>query len=208
MAVPNLARMHRVLFLVVALGSTTCGSRTSIDSTQGETEPEAGRDATDAAAHGGTDATGAAPPHAADAGADVPGIHSEAGACSSTQDCVPFLAGEPAPFCCIKGVCLFGQTAVDALSCADGDLQRIAASSYDQSCQIDSDCVPVAETNFCGNMAICPNAAINKNALSQYESDIAKTTVGMCFVSSSCPFSAGVGPCCRAGMCRMGLECE
>jgi len=50
----------------------------------------------------------------------------------------------------------------------------ISPSSYDQSCAVDADCVPVYGGPVCGMECFCPGAAINKNAQAQYEADMAK----------------------------------
>jgi hypothetical protein len=78
-------------------------------------------------------------------------------------------------------------------------MHAIQASSYDQSCNNDSDCVAVSE-DFC--FIVCPNAAINKSAFAQYQADVAKITCGGV---TSCG-SIG-GPCCRNGSCQMGDQC-
>jgi hypothetical protein len=53
--------------------------------------------------------------------------------------------------------------------CTDADVQLIQASSYDQSCTTDSDCIAVGEGNACYPCAIaCTSAAINRSAESQY----------------------------------------
>jgi hypothetical protein len=82
------------------------------------------------------------------------------------------------------------------------------ASSYDQSCQKDNDCVAIEEGNFCqpGANNGCSNAAINKSALAQYKTDLAKTTAGVCYGPTGCP--AEFGPCCQNGVCSANLQCS
>lgn len=129
----------------------------------------------------------------------------EASTCASASDCFgPALADGVS--CCIDGTCIAGEAAVHAFSCNDADVQLIDASNYDQSCQTDSDCLAVAQGNFClVGAANCTSAAINRNAYSQYQLDVARTNAGMCVVISSCPVE-GV-PCCDRGSCRMGMAC-
>lgn len=122
--------------------------------------------------------------------------------CASAQDC----AGGPIPaglgvWCCVEKTCLYGQSAIEAVSCTDAAVWAIQASNYDQSCNIDSDCVAVTES-VCYPGAVCPNAAINRSAYAQYGADVAKT---ICGAVSSCGFIGG--PCCRSGSCQMGNQC-
>ncbi len=98
--------------------------------------------------------------------------------------------------------CLWSSRAMDAA----GSAQLIQASSYDQSCKTDTDCVWVAEGDFCrpgaGN---CPNAAISKSANAQYQADVAKTRAASCYAPGNC--GAESGPCCIAGQCQVGSQC-
>lgn len=136
-----------------------------------------------------------------DAGADV-----EVTACASPGDCYGPIPTGPAVTCCIDKKCVYGQSAVDAVPCSDADVQLIVASSYDQSCQTSSDCVAVAEGNFCRpGAANCQSAAINKNAYAQYQSDVSKTNAAICYGVTSCP--AGFFPCCQGGKCQMSAVC-
>jgi hypothetical protein len=91
--------------------------------------------------------------------------------------------------------------------CADADVQLIRASSYDQSCNADTDCVSVSEGNACETGFLdCPNATIGKGGLSQYQSDIAKVRSASSNTVASC-FPYGV-PCCRSGTCRNSTDCD
>jgi hypothetical protein len=121
------------------------------------------------------------------------------------SDCTSFPAG-PAVACCIHGACLYGE-ATQAETCADAAAQNIMASSYDQSCQKDSDCIAIEEGNFCdpGRNDGCTNAAINKSALARYQADLAKTQAGVCYGLSGC--GAEFGPCCQSGVCRVNAQC-
>jgi hypothetical protein len=137
--------------------------------------------------------------------ADAGGQDALGGACASPRDCDVFFPGGfrsgPAVSCCIDRTCVYGQSAVDAVPCTDADVQLIQASNYDQSCQTDSDCVAVAEGNFCyAGAPNCPSAAISKSAYAQYQADVAKTNAAICEAASSCV--AEFGPCCQNGVCQ------
>jgi hypothetical protein len=143
-----------------------------------------------------------------DGGPTAEGGSNEAAAtsCSTPQDCTGLLAAGPAVFCCVHDVCIVGQAA-EAQTCSDPASQNLAASSYDQSCQTDSDCIAVEEGSFCdpGANNGCTNAAINKSALPQYKADLAKTQASVCFGISGCTIE--IGPCCRNGVCQVNGQC-
>ena len=129
--------------------------------------------------------------------------------CATPQDCAHItLDAGPVVSCCINKVCIYGPAVIDAVPCTDADVQLIVASSYDQSCQIDSDCVPVAEGNFCiPSAGVCPSAAaINKSAYSRYQADVAKTNASLCQAVGGCGIEFVA--CCRRGLCQNGLECS
>jgi hypothetical protein len=109
-------------------------------------------------------------------------------------------------YCCVDKTCIFGQAA-ESTSCADPNAEVLQASNYDQACTTDTDCVGVAEGNFCQPNAGCPNAAINQAALPRYMADVGKTYGGgSCTAFSSCGFY--YGPCCHQGMCQMNTGCD
>jgi hypothetical protein len=90
----------------------------------------------------------------------------------------------------------------------NGSSCSIVASHYDQSCTTDTDCAGVAEGDTCSSTCApaCPNAAINKAALNQYNSELtAKTTDLQRSCSQYCVLT--FGPCCVAGRCQMGNQC-
>ncbi len=90
-------------------------------------------------------------------------------------------------------------------TCTDANSQLIQASSYDQSCKVDSDCVAVGEGNACYACQIaCPNAAINASAKARYLADIPKTAA----TGQFCGCPAAFNPCCRAGICHADLQCQ
>ena len=79
----------------------------------------------------------------------------------------------------------------------------IHASSYNQSCSKDQDCVQVVDgTDLCG--ASCPQCgvgAINRASLAEYNADFAKLPIpAQDAPSCNCP--ASVEPCCREDVCQ------
>ena len=86
----------------------------------------------------------------------------------------------------------------DAAACTS---RMIVASSFDQSCVSDFDCVGVAEGNACEACGLaCPLAAISKRALPTYQAAIANSpaTAGEpC--ETNCPEYGS--PCCNSGRC-------
>ena len=128
-------------------------------------------------------------------------------ACTSGFDCSALFSAEPLSGssvpCCMDKVCRFEPYDDD---CTDANAQLIEASSYDQSCTTDKDCVAVAEGNFCSPGAgNCGNAAISMNAYAQYQADVAKTRAASCFAPGNC--GSASGPCCSAGKCLLGSQC-
>jgi len=121
-------------------------------------------------------------------------------ACASADDCMAL----GFPVCCLANACVLN---LPNDLCPDAGVQLIQASSYDQSCKTDMDCVGIAEGNGCDFAAFnCPNAAINMGGYAQYQSDIAKTQSALCFAPSSC--GSGSGPCCRGGKCEIFSGCS
>jgi hypothetical protein len=152
-----------------------------------------------------TDAPDSAPISAARDSAAVDDAQSEAAvACSSGYDCSSLFTSAPSSSvpCCTDEVCRLEPYD----DCTDANAQLIQASNYDQSCTTDTDCVAVAEGNFCypgaGN---CPNAAISKSANAQYQADTAKTRAASCYAPGNC--GTGPGPCCLGGTCSFSLQC-
>jgi hypothetical protein len=149
-------------------------------------------------------ASGRGGPDAAEGGASLGDAADESVvACQGLEDCRLHFTGGLGVFCCIDKRCVFGQSA-EALPCADANAQLIKASNYDQSCQTDSDCVAVAEGNFCRpGAADCPSASISKSASAQYWADVGKTHAAVCEAPiSGCLGGAGA-PCCRHGACSI-----
>ena len=54
----------------------------------------------------------------------------------------------------------------------------ISASSYDQSCAVDTDCTSVTSTNYCSVNCLCGGSAINVGARAQFNEDVSKTPLG------------------------------
>jgi len=115
-----------------------------------------------------------------------------------TQDCNP-TRNPGGAFCCLQ----------ESSTCSQNDnVVMVSASSYDQTCKTNADCVAIGEGNACAGWSLhCSNAAISKIAQSQYQSDLSKigpttdpTTI--CF----CP--AAFGPCCISGKCHADPSCS
>jgi hypothetical protein len=78
----------------------------------------------------------------------------------------------------------------------------ISASSYDQSCTIDTDCTTVTSRDYCSAGCLCGGSAINVGALAQFNGDISKTPLGSgALGGTACPCVQSFGPCCRSGRC-------
>ena len=119
------------------------------------------------------------------------------------QDCNPD-RGPSGSYCCLEKA-----SGVDAAAdCADAN---IMASSYVQSCKVDTDCRLIAEGNACTPCAFnCTNAAISAGALAKYMSDVANTPAVATEVNGqACASGCGSesGPCCLAGKCQVGNQC-
>ncbi len=178
--------------------------------------PSRGNSASDASGDASYASVDAADAPTRDASADADGdgdgaVGPETGssACASRpQDCLntPFPAGLGV-WCCIDKICVYGQSAIDAVACTDANMQPIQASNYDQSCHTDDDCIAVAEGNFCvPGATFCPlSGAINKSAYGQYQADVARTNAAICGAVGSC--GASLGPCCQSGTCQTGNTC-
>jgi hypothetical protein len=92
--------------------------------------------------------------------------------------------------------------APDSAALADG-CTVVPASRYDQSCSTDSDCVMVGEVTACPatRCSFCASASINRNALAQFQADIADDMASVpARETCSCP-PVGL-PCCRSGHCQ------
>jgi hypothetical protein len=102
-------------------------------------------------------------------------------------------------------------TCMDAAPIANCNDAEIRASSYDQSCLTDGDCVIVGEGQSCGpcSLAYGPFNAINRSALPLFEADVAKTPGGAFDIVSCVPgCDLAVVACCRVGRCGTGAACS
>jgi hypothetical protein len=83
-----------------------------------------------------------------------------------------------------------------------GQCGTIQASSYDQSCGADSDCVAEPEGDFCGanKCTNCANAVISVKSQAQYEADLANKIS----TPITCPCPAPRPPVCDHGKCAFG----
>jgi hypothetical protein len=122
--------------------------------------------------------------------------------CASPCPGVEPLNYQPYPLCVDAGVGA-------EIACTDANVQMISASNYDQSCKLDSDCVAIADGNACYPCVIAcqTGGAINRSALSIYQSDISKTTGAQEAKGVHCGCPASFGPCCRSGVCHADLQC-
>jgi hypothetical protein len=77
----------------------------------------------------------------------------------------------------------------------------ISASSYDQSCTVDTDCQEVTSTDYCTANCLCGGSAINVGAVTAFNEAIGKTPLGSGTLSGGCPCPSSFGPCCRGGTC-------
>ena len=117
------------------------------------------------------------------------GARVQLACCPPGADCAP-----PQSYCDLGGgACTMGGCPADAGSCSTA---KISASSYDQSCTQNADCVAVWDGSVCTNCR-CPNAAINRSALPQYQSDLA----AMHPTPSICDCPAFPPPTCLSGTC-------
>jgi hypothetical protein len=145
--------------LLAAYGSSSCSSSGSASST-----------GTSCASAGGTCVLG--------------GASCARQASSSAQDCETNPPNPGGAFCCLalsdagSATADAGREAVDsgADAAEAGGACMISASSYDQSCMQDTDCVGVRSTNYCNAQAcLCGGSAINMSALAQFNADVATT---------------------------------
>src|SRR5580658_820236 len=83
----------------------------------------------------------------------------------------------------------------------------ISASNYDQSCNVDSDCVEISSGDYCSaTFCQCGGSVINVGALAQFKADVSKTPIGSgALMGTVCGCSVPAGPCCRQGMCKAGF---
>jgi hypothetical protein len=95
-----------------------------------------------------------------------------------------------------------------AVNADAGCSTEIRASTYDQTCMSDSDCVAVSVGDPCEECVFACGAnsgAINAGAMAQYRADVANTPAGV--ASCGCPSEQLMAPCCRSGQCHADNEC-
>jgi hypothetical protein len=126
-------------------------------------------------------------------------------AVSSIQTGTCFCPDEPVPQCIHDECTLQGTSGPDsgpapeAGVCVDVDL-----SSFDQSCQLDSDCMDITAGKICTGQCACGGSAINVSSESAYEQAIAPVGNG---TACPCPFSGQ--PRClsnHCALCGVGLD--
>ena len=91
---------------------------------------------------------------------------------------------------------------------ADAGCSEIEASSYDQTCTGDSDCVTVSVGDPCMECVFACGenvGAINASAMAQYKADVAKTPAAV--AACGCPLYLHPSKCCRSGQCHADSEC-
>jgi len=122
---------------------------------------------------------------------EVAGGQCGVSACSAFG---PQSCGAKGETCCLD--------ALGAVCASEGGSPVIAASSYDQSCQVDSDCVAVGVGAPCYPCEVlCPGAAaISTSSMAKYMADVARSPAGS-GVACSCPFYDPASACCSAGTC-------
>jgi hypothetical protein len=88
------------------------------------------------------------------------------------------------------------------LAACQGDSKSLDASSYDTSCQQDSDCTPVY---FGPEPCVCEplNGAINKSDDARYLADLAADAQGATCAPISCPAVTPVTAVCSKGTCAV-----
>jgi hypothetical protein len=82
----------------------------------------------------------------------------------------------------------------------------VLASSYDQSCVVDTDCVAVGEIPSCPASGCdgCTTAAVNKSVMTQYATAFAQAFASKALgTGCGCPCESGA--LCRGGKCQAGF---
>jgi hypothetical protein len=145
---------------------------------------------------GAADASVMTPDAQSDASFDASTCVAEGGLCAAASTaCGAIISSAcgPSEVCCV-GPCM-----------VDGNEVVIRASSYDQSCSTDSDCIAIATGGTClPCIILCATttAAINRAAQPEYMADISGTLAAAAHGGGcGCP-AGGLGEaCCRGGMC-------
>ena len=87
------------------------------------------------------------------------------------------------------------------LAANSGTTCSMSVSDYDNSCNVDSDCRGVPDTNPCLNQCKnCPTSALNIRAASKYMADYTALSPGN-NLNTNCSCPDYTNPCCRNGVC-------
>ena len=182
-----------------SIGGDSSGSPLADASSEGENPDASNRRSGDASAGRSCDAAGGR--------CVLGGVACANAAAPSAQDCNAPPVNPGGALCCLD--LQDGDTSlIDAPSAIDAPPCRpVLPSDYDQSCTGDTDCVPVGEVSSCPDLTCdgCPTQAINKGALAQYMTAMAKAIAFAGQTSTprfcSCP-CLGFGGLCRGGKCQ------
>ena len=126
----------------------------------------------------------------------------------------PFFLASGGCFLLIAGGCSGGMPVTqhggdntsDDLNFAPPACVPVMASSFNQSCTSNSDCVAVTDPESC-----CPGVAINGTAQAQYMAAASQAAANGCTSARACTGSCGIAlPCCIGGKCEIGATdtCE
>jgi hypothetical protein len=146
-----------------------------------------------------------------DAGASTPATQcaAEGGKCvlgssgcqhRGSTDCNPD-RNPGGAFCCLD----------DASSavCTDGGTVAIDPKNYNQSCQSATDCTAVPAGDVCFPcIRACLGGVINAQAVGAYRDEIANAVGSSDPSDVRCNCPAEFTPCCLAGQCHAGPECQ
>jgi hypothetical protein len=182
----------RVLVAALPIAFAAC---TSGDG--GAANADAGKGGVSLADAGGESAAADGPAALDALGDDAPVV-----ACANALDCRSVSQALLSTFCCTDKACTLDSPG----SCTDANVQLIQASSYDQSCTKDGDCMWVTQGNACHLLGCGDPGVINMRSYAQYQSDLAKTRAASCAApQGDCPQFV---TCCRSGSCRIGAQCN
>src|SRR5579871_2904862 len=83
----------------------------------------------------------------------------------------------------------------------------IEPATYDQSCEVDSDCIAIASGQLCNDGCICPSVAVNKSGEARYSAAISSLPPPSCAGPGPCGFGCdcyAIGsPSCVANKCTL-----
>jgi hypothetical protein len=126
-------------------------------------------------------------------------------ALSSIQLAECFCPAGPEPQCVNNTCTLEGQTTPEAGPSPEaGVCVDIELSSFDPSCQVDSDCIDITTGTICKGQCACGGSAVNVSGEAAYEQALA--SLGS---SVGCPCPFGGQPRClsnHCALCGVGLD--